>query len=382
MGRRVLLVTSGLGVGGAERQLAALLACSGDEMDAGVVSLTPPGPVSSEIEALGVPVWHLHLRRPSELVAVAWRLRTIVRWFGPHVVQGWMYHGNLAALLAARTGARVAPVVWAIRQSLYDLSREKRGTRVVIQLGARLSGRAAAIVYNASVSREQHEAIGFSRGRGRVIGNGFDGERWRPDGTARRSVREELGIASDAPLIGLVARYHPMKGHEVFLEAAARLVMIRPDVHFLLAGSGVVPDNPIFERHSSSGPLARHLHLLGERRDVPRLTAALDVSTSTSLWGEGFSNAIAEALCCGVPVVATDVGEARAIVGDAGRIVPPGDAGALALAWLDLLEQGVEARQAMGESGRRRLLARHSVDAMAKAYQTLYAEVLEECRRA
>lgn len=370
---RVLFITTGLATGGAEKQLARLVAnLDGKDVGAAVVSLAAPGAVSPEIESLGVPVSHLNLARPWQLPWAVAQLLRVARCFRPHVIQGWMYHGNLAAsFLGEFLGV---PVVWGIRQTLYDLQREQPGTQAVIRLSARWSPRATAIVYNAEVSRTQHEAFGFEPERGCVIGNGFDGGQWRPDIESRRSVRAELGIAPDAPLIGLVARYHPMKGHNVFLDAAARLAAIRPDVHFLLAGREVTPAHPLFAAHYHHGPLTGRLHLLGERADIPRLTAALDIASSSS-WGEAFSNAIAEALLCGVPVVATDVGDTRTIVRDSGIVVPPGDAPALANAWETLLDCGLEARLAMGQAGRERLLTEYSIEAVAQAYAQLYERI-------
>jgi glycosyltransferase involved in cell wall biosynthesis len=378
---RVLFVTTGLATGGAEKQLARLLANIKDRIDPAVVSLAPRGPVSAEIEALGVPVWHLDLASAVSLPRAALRLSLLSHRFRPVVLQGWMYHGNLAALFAAWCLNKRVPVVWGIRQSLYDLAREKPNTQRVIRLGARWSSRAAAIVYNAHLARTQHEAIGFAVERGRVIGNGFDGQAWQPDEEDRRSVRAKLGIAPDAPLIGLIARYHPMKGHEVFLDAAVRLAERDPKVHFLLAGRDVEPSHPVFQPYAQMGVLKERLHLLGERTDIPRLTAALDIASSSSSWGEGFSNTIAEALCCGVPVVATDVGDSREIVGDSGIIVPVGDFEALANAWQRLLDAGLEARRTMGERGRARVLERYSIKAMAEAYLQLYDEVSHRCTR-
>jgi glycosyltransferase involved in cell wall biosynthesis len=372
---RLLVSTTGLATGGAEKQLARLLASMKDRIEPAVVSLALRGPVSAEIEALGVPVWHLNLASTAGLPRAALRLVLLARRFRPDVLQGWMYHGNLAALLAAQSLGRRVPVVWGIRQSLYDLSREKPNTQRVIRLGARWSSRPVAIVYNAHLARAQHEGIGFAAERGRVIGNGFDGKAWQPDDEARHSVREELGISPDAPLIGLIARYHPMKGHEVFLDAAVRLAERDPKVHFLLAGRDVTPTHPVFQPYAQVSALAGRLHLLGERADIPRLTAALDIASSSSSWGEGFSNVIAEALCCGVPVVATDVGDSREILGDAGLIVPVGDVGALASAWQRLLDAGPEARRTMGQGGRARVLQHYSIKAMAEAYLQLYDEV-------
>jgi glycosyltransferase involved in cell wall biosynthesis len=373
---RVLYVITGLATGGAEKQLVRLLAgLQGYGVEAGVVSLRPRGPVSAEIEALGVPVWHLGVGGLLRLPAAAWQLAKISRRFRPDVIQGWMYHGNLAALLAAQVAGM--PVVWGIRQSLYDLQREKPGTRLAIRLGARWSRQAAAIVYNAATSRAQHEAFGFSADRGRLIDNGFDTQRFRPDREARLSVRKELGLAHETPLIGKIARYHPMKGHEVFLAAAARLAERKKNVHFVLAGRDVTPQNPALADGLCHPALAGRVHCLGERADIPRLTAALDIASSSSSWGEAFPNAVGEAMSSGVPVVATDVGDVRRIVGEAGVVVPVGDAAALALAWVELLANN-SARQHMGQAARKWVLDFFSAEVMVRRYLGLYGELVHD----
>ncbi len=374
---RIFFVTTGLSTGGAERQLVELLRYlvqRGHKVQ--VVSLRPRGAISCEVEALGVPVEHLGIRRPTDMFQALGRLARIAHRFRPDFLQGWMYHGNLAASVIARIVN--APVIWGIRQSLYDLQREKPLTRMVIRLSARWSRKASAIVYNAHVARRHHEDIGFASERGYVIPNGFDSKKWHPDEGARHSVREELRVAKDAMLIGLVARYHPMKAHGVFLKAAKLLAAQRQNVHFVLVGRDVSPANPFFKPWLATEELRGRLHLLGERQDVPRLTAALDIASSSS-WGEGFSNAIAEALLCGVPVVATDVGDARHIVGEAGILVPPGRPEALARAWGQLLNMGREARNRMGKAGRRRVSMHYDVETTAARYEALYANILEEC---
>lgn len=375
---RVLYVITGLSTGGAEKQLARLLShLHGYGIEVSVVSLSARGAVSDEIEELGIPVWHLGLAQPWQLPWAAVRMMCITRHVRPHVIHGWMYHGNLAALFMARSMARGIPVVWGVRQSLYDLQREKAMTRALIRISARLSARAAAIVYNAQLSRRQHEDFGYATLSAKVIGNCFDCNQWLPDDQARDSVRQELGLPSHAPLIGLIARYHPIKGHEVFFDAASRLLDIGMEAHFLLAGRGVTPDTPPFTGFLQKYPdLENYIHLLGERHDIPRLTAALDVASSTS-WGEGFSNTIGEALLCAVPVVVTEVGEAREIVGDAGQIVQPGDAKAMAKAWNDLLALDFKARRQIGMIGRNRICNKHGAKAVAQRYLELYRGLVE-----
>jgi len=373
---RVLFVVTGLHTGGAERQLALLLSrLHGRSIEAGVVSLAAAGTVSAQIEALGIPVWRLNLDTLLRLPQAFWRIVKITRAFRPDVVQGWMYHGNLAACVATTFAVGRPALVWGIRQSLYDLAREKMVTRLVIRLGARVSRWVDALVYNSEISRIQHEAHRFDRKRARVIDNGFDTDAFRPDLTARDSVRRELGIPKEASIVGCIARYHPMKAHRVFLDAAAKLAKTRPDAHFLLAGRGVIAEHPDFAHWLHLPELAGRLHLLGERQDIPRLIAALDIVSSSSSWGEAFPNVIGEAMCCAVPCVVTDVGDCRRIVGDTGRVIPAGDSSALAEALDNILALSVTERWALGEAGRRRVRQYFSLDEVASRYASLYQEV-------
>lgn len=379
MTQRVLFVVTGLHTGGAERQLLRLLTGLGnDEIQPAVVSLCPRGPVSCDIESLGVPLWHLDLERLAWLPRAWVRLRSIVRDVRPDVIQGWMYHGNLAALLARRVASR-ARLMFGIRQSLYDLSREKLVTRWVIRRNAVHSREVCRVVYNSHTARQQHEALGFARGQGVVIDNGFDTAAFRPDRDARHSVRRELGLDDETPLVGLVARAHAMKGHTVFLRAAERVAARYPEVHFLLAGRDVVPDEPQFKDWVTKPCLENRLHLLGERRDIPRLTAALDLACSSS-WGEAFPNSLAEAMACGVPCVTTDVGDARRIVGNTGWVVPVGEAEAFAAAIGAALTAKTNPSEwvVRQRAARQRIIDAFGIDRMVARYRAIWRKAFEE----
>jgi glycosyltransferase involved in cell wall biosynthesis len=190
-------------------------------------------------------------------------------------------------------------------------------------------------------------------------------------------VRAELGLPPDAPLIAMVARFDPVKDHPTFLEAAARLHARRPDVRFLLCGRDVTWENrglaAAVERAGARG----FVHLLGQREDVARVTAALDLSTLSSSCGEGFSNVVGEAMACGVPCVVTDVGDSGAIVADTGLVVPPRDPEALAAAWAQLLARPAEERAAIGRAARRRIEDNYSLDVIVRRYQDLYEELAD-----
>jgi glycosyltransferase involved in cell wall biosynthesis len=245
-------------------------------------------------------------------------------------------------------------------------------------LGALLSRRPAAILYNSHISAKQHETLGYHSDKRRIIPNGFDCEVFRPDPDARTRVRNDLGINDNVLVVGLIARYHPMKDHRNFLAAASIFHGFAPDARFVLAGAGVDPRNKNLTTQLEDLGLARHTYLLGERADVAALNASMDIATLSSAWGEGFPNVIGEAMACGVPCVVTDVGDSSFVVGDTGRVVSPRNPEALAHAWRELVEIGWTARHQLGMKARRRIQANFSLDVVVRQYELLYTELIEK----
>jgi glycosyltransferase involved in cell wall biosynthesis len=124
--------------------------------------------------------------------------------------------------------------------------------------------------------------------------------------------------------------------------------------------------------------MVERVHLLGERLDMPRLTAALDIASLSSAYEEGFPNVIGEAMSCGVPCVVSDVSDSPWIVGDSGRVVPPRNPEALARSWKDLIELGREERKALGETARSRVIECFSLASVVEQYERLYESVVAE----
>ncbi|MBW2017496.1 MAG: glycosyltransferase, partial [Deltaproteobacteria bacterium] len=194
-------------------------------------------------------------------------------------------------------------------------------------------------------------------------------DRFRPDASSRDWLLKELGIPPQSVLIGMVARYDPMKDHAGFLQAAARMAGMLPSVHFVLVGKGVQDDNPGITCMLDEESLKGRVHLLGLRQDIPRIMAGLDIAVSSSAFGEGFSNTIGEAMCCGVPCIVTDVGDSGRIVGETGIVVRPRDPEALAGAMLRLVMSGREARKSLGEKARERILRNFELTSVVNRFE-------------
>ena len=371
---RIVQVITTLDVGGAEMMLANVLARMRlDRYQTTVVSLAARGPVADRIEALGVPVTPLGLRPGVGALAGVLRLARILRRERPAVVQTWLYHADLVGFLAARFAGR-PPVAWNIRCAELDPRDHPASLRWVLAGLARLSPRTAAIVVNSQAGREANARLGYRPRRWVSIPNGFDVDRFAPRAEDRGDVRRELALSNDAVLVGLIARFHPMKDHQTFLRAAAAIHRDRPDVHFVLAGRQVDRENAALRSAVGALGLASVVHLLGERTDVPRLTAALDIGVCSS-YSEGFPNAVGEAMACGVPCVATDVGDCRLLVGDTGVIVPPRQPEALAAGWRHILDLPADRRRSLGAAARARVETKFEIGAVARQYEALYDEL-------
>lgn len=374
---KILHIITGLPTAGAQMALYRLLSnLDLDRFECSVISLMDRGPVGKSIEDLGIPLYFLDMDRRLP----GWKdlnkfIRLIRKLPPPDLIQGWEYHGNLASSLAGWVLPNKPAVLWNIRHTPYNLRDEKWSTAVIIRLGAFLSHYVTTLVYNAEVARFAHEKLGYIQAKGEVIPNGFDLTYFAPSTASRLSMRTELGISPNAFVIGLIARFHPMKDHTSFLQAAGWLKNKYPNVQFILAGDGVDEENMALTGLIQEYGLSSNIRLLGECRDMPVVLASLDCLTLCSAWGEGFPNILGEAMSCGIPCVVTNVGDSGIMVGETGLIVAPKDSQALADAWEHFFCLSLQERQELGIRARQRIEENYTIEGMAKSYENLYEEV-------
>lgn len=368
---KVLHLITDLSANGAQMMLFKLLSrMKRQRFQNVVVILVGSDTMPEQLSSLGVPVYSLGLQRGRPMVHGLWALMRILAQERPTILQTWMYHADLLGLFAGRL-ARVRRIVWNIRGSTRDWGDYGRLTEMTVQLCARFSALPQAVVFNSQAGRKSHTALGYRPRRCFVIPNGFDVMHFRPDVTARASVLAELGIPTETILIGLIARYHLVKDHENFLRAAGILAKRYSNVRFLLVGRDVATSNSDLTHIVVANGLQTSVHLLGERADIPRIMAALDV-LSVSSSSEGFPNVVGEAMSCGVPCIVTDVGDNAAIVGKTGRVVPPKNPQALADGWTELVDMGTVGRGCLGQRARQRVIECFTMEKVLVQYERLY----------
>jgi glycosyltransferase involved in cell wall biosynthesis len=378
---RVLHISTGLNVGGAEMMLYRILQARDPADSHHVVSLIDVGLTGQKIAKLGIEPRALGMRRvpnPLKLIELA-RMIAEVR---PDVVQTWMYHADLIGGLAARL-AGCTRVAWGIHNYTLDPATTHRTTKLIVAALARLSPFVPdAIVCVSQASEVHHVSMGYDARKFVIIPNGFDCTEFQPNEATRREMRRELGLADEHVLIGMVARIAPQKDHPNFIRAAIALARRRPEVRFLLCGGpgvdgakGTTLDNTDLAGPLREAGLLNRFFLLGRRDDIPRIMSALDIAALSS-YGEAFPLVIGEAMACGVPCVVTDVGDSGLLVAETGRVVPPRDPEALAGAWEDLVALGTEGRRRLGEAARARIKENFSLPHVAEQYAALWRRLV------
>ncbi|MBI9078566.1 MAG: glycosyltransferase [Pseudodesulfovibrio sp.] len=373
---KILHCITGLDVGGAETMLYRLAT----RMDmvrfqSRVVSLIDPGPMGKQLVDAGIRVDSLGMTRGVPSLSGLMKLVRIIRSWRPDVVQTWLYHADLAGLIASRLAFPLGggpKVAWNIRCSFMALDEYRTLTGTTLKVCSALSRFPDVVLSNSEEARRFHRQIGYKPKSFEVIPNGFDTNRFRPDSEARRDVRNEFSIALDAPVIGHVARFDVMKDHRTFVSALAKVAELVPDSVFMLVGRGVDSGNArLVSWFDEAGIASNRFRLLGERQDSERVMAAMDVHVSSSI-GESFPNVVGESMGCGVPNVVTDVGDSSLVVGDTGEIVVPQNALVLGDAIGVLWQKRLENMKKTSDDARNRVVERFSLPRMVASFSELY----------
>lgn len=364
---RICFLIRELTHGGAERQLVALakgLQARGHDVTVVVYYFYSGEPLENELLEAGVRIRSLQKRGRWDLLAFLFQLGRVMREERPDILHSYLT--DLVTVIL-KPWFPSTKIVWGIRSSNMDLSLCDWLTRVSCKLTFRLSRFADAVIANSRAGRDYHIAQGYSREKVVVIPNGIDTQRFRPDPEARRHVRSEWGIQDKEQVIGIVGWLRPMKDHPTFFQAASLLAQKRNHLRFVCVGAGASEYRESLHRLTQSLKLTDHVIWPGGRSDMPAVFNALDLLVSSSIT-EGFSNVIAEAMACGVPCVATDVGDSAWLMGNTGEVVPPHEPVALANAMGKLLAR----RPRTAIQIRQRIVEQFSVEKLvADTEQTL-----------
>ena len=372
----VLHVIPAFGQGGAERLLRDL-ALGASEQERHLVVVMLEGGLFAD----GLEIYELGLPRKAKARA-AWRLpragaalADLIVSENVDVVQGWLYYG---AFLTNWVRPLNRKIVWSIHNTTFAGFFCNPKLHLADRLTARLSRSVPnQIIYCTQGARDLHENRGYDNARGVVIENGVNTELFMAATLSQRlNLRASLGIGATEPAIGIFARYDPQKDIPGTLAAVAKVFSKKPQLRLLLVGAGMVTDNAKLEEELRRTGLLDRTIRLGARKDVEVILRGLDLVVLGSRYGEAMPMALLEALCVGVPIAATQVGDVDTLPVPTSALTPWGDAAQLAGAMEIGLAQGPAHpawRHAFTEARRR-----FTVDRYRQAHSELYQSLLHE----
>lgn len=351
---RIGLVIGQLTRGGAEGQLAQLAVRLDRQRFAPHVYV-----LSDAVEPWGP--WLEERQVPCTRVAGSsasrvWHLARAFRSDRVELVHSWLYVANPLAALATRL-TRVPLLSSARNCKVHD-----RLSQLANAWAFRISRQIVANSVDVAefIVRHYHAP----RGRIQVVPNGIDTERFRP--AASRSL--------ESPVVVTAGRLVEQKNHALFLRAAHALRQRLPHVRFAIAGAG--PLRAELETLAASLGLTSAVEFLGERGDLEGIFRSAHVFWLTSNW-EGMPNVVLEAMASGLPVVATDVGGCREIIGNSlgGAVVPPNSVGE----FVDNTARWLASTEAFSRAAleARRRAEEFALDRMVARMENLYHGVLE-----
>lgn len=362
---RILFITTGLQMGGAEHQVVdladRLIECGHDVAIAYLVGEATVLPRSEQVE--------LHpmtcTKTPMGLLRGCMRLRALIRRWQPDVVHSHMVHANLIA--------RVLRLITPMRRLVCTAHSIREGGRLVTWAYRATDCLADISTHVSREAADMFERIGaVPKGRMIPVLNGIDTNLFRGEAALRAQSRNRLFPYAGRRLMLSVGRLVPEKNHAALIRAFAEVVQDYPDVDLWIAGEGCLRSE--LERECSALGLSDRVVLLGERRDIPELMRAADIVVLSSRI-EGFGLVVIEAMASGALVVAADAGGVAEVMDGLEFLVPVDDDTALQHAMVEALSLPSDQAEAMRQAGRQHVAGRFDINRTVDTWLSVYGGI-------
>ncbi len=365
---RIAYVLNTLAVGGTERQVLAIAGRMAARGHAVALVVLKPHDVDDLTTELTVA--HLDIRKDARsFIRGLRRGLAFLRAFQPDVIHGHNFHGNMMARLM-RLFYRPVKLISTIH-NVYEGGRLRM---LAYRVSDWLAHRTTAV--SALVAERYTRLHAVARKKCVVITNGIEAAEFAPDAGRRAATRAEMTAGDDFVWL-TVGRGTAAKDIKNLMQAFGNVCRLLEPTQLWIAGEMPLREGTRYAYFTVAMPrnARERLRRLGLRRDIPALLDAADGFVLSSAW-EGMPLAVGEAMAMEKPVVATDVGGVRELVGDAGVLVPAKDSEALATAMLEVMRRSADERTAMGRAGRERILKYFTMDAKADEWEALYRSVV------
>lgn len=367
----LLHVITSLNDGGAEALLYRICTSSeATEFRHFVVSLRIGGKYEELLQKAGVTVCSLGINSITTFIKGVIVLCHYVKEIKPTAIQSWLYHADFVVSLCKLFSCVKCPIYWGIHNTTLVWGKSSLSSLLLVRILAVLSYFVPdKIVCCAEAVKKVHRALGYDCSKLLVICNGYDTSVYVPSELVREQNRKNLNITNNEFLLGMVARYSPQKDHKTLISSLILLKKNHLNYKCILIGTHIekIRNLPQFKE------LSDRLIILSPRQDIVSVYQMLDVHVLSSSYGEAFPNVIAESMSCGIPNVATDLGDVRVLIGNTGKIVQAGSASQLAAAISDMyMKYQSEEWQSIKDKARTRIKDSFSFEKMLSLYLRLW----------
>ena len=368
---KIIHIISSLGSGGAEKVLTDIV-CQLPEFEHVVISLKNDGFYYNKLINKSVETYQIGMNKYNFIVKLILLFKIVVQQ-QPQVIQGWLYHGNLISIMC-RLFVR-SKIVWCIHSTKVERLIYSRSIILLNKICAFYSKSPDAILFVSKASLKSHICYGYKNKNMPIINNGYDLSKFYYDSSLKEQARKNNLISSDTFVIGCIGRLHPAKDHENFFSAVAKIKNKFVKFNIVMAGAGIDVSNEKLIQLIAKYDLVDNIILLGVQSDMNQVYNMLDLLVLSS-YTEAFPNVLVEAMCCQLPCVTTDAGDARIIVDNDCYVVPVRDATSLANAIFSIASLDVEARKNLGIANRNKVFSRYTIENMLKNYKEFYSQLL------
>lgn len=374
---KIIFLIRSLNPGGAERQLVNLAISLKDRgYKISVCIYYPGGSLENELRQNNVEIYYLEKKSRWNILSFFLSLIRFIRKEKPDIIYAYLSTANVISVLLKPIFKNVR-VIWGIRASNMDLSQYDRIWQFSYFLERKLSRFSDLIIVNSYAGMTDSEKNGFQKEKMVVIHNGIDTTKFNYQPQLRQKIRKEWNIEDHEILIGLVARLDPKKDHQNFIIASSILAKEWKNIKFICIGRGDKNKLNHLKRLSMENGLYKQLLWAGPRTDMPAVYNGLDILCMSSSFGEGFPNVIGEAMACGLPCVATDVGDSALIVCDIGIIVPPNQPQKLAEGLLKMIAKIENNKTAISKQARQFIIDMYKTEKMVSHTESVLNEIVQ-----
>ncbi|UCN01134.1 glycosyltransferase [Sulfurimonas sp. SWIR-19] len=356
---KIVFSIRSLDIGGAERQFIELVKNIDKSRFKIYVCVMYRGVLDKEIENLKEVGFIKFDKKHRYDLSFYFKYKKFLKEIQPKVIYSFLGEMNLFSLWCKPKNTKL---IWGFRASNMDLKKYGKVPQILFWLQKKQSFKVDKIIANSNASIEFHKKKGFNMKKAIVIHNGIDTNRFKRNETKRIEFRKKYNLSKNDIAIGIVARIDYMKGYTIFAKTAKRLLKKYDNLKFFSIGDGDKNIKKECEEILGSFNNTRFIWL-GKQRNVEDFYSGFDISSSSSSFGEGFSNSIAEAMSSEVPCVVSDVGDSKIIVGECGEVVLADNVDSFCDGLEKMIQEDIIQ---LGKCSRKRILENFSIEKMVK----------------